>query len=159
MAVSPAILIKHRNPGPLGQVRDRRLCLEKSRECWSNGVMVYGSWAPREQNRFYPGFDSQQMFIMFSDFQYSNTPTLQSKVEISSVTERPLPGVEPKPGPLGPDLYSVTPNSLTLYLSSMRVLSRICLYFAKTSGLDRIGTCRWLNPHFKMASAWALGSN
>ena len=33
----------------------------------------------------------------------SNTPTLQKKVEISSVTERPLPGVEPKPGPLGPD--------------------------------------------------------
>ncbi len=30
---------------------------------------------------------------------------LQLKVEISSVTKRSLPGVEPKPGPLGPDLY------------------------------------------------------
>ena len=53
------------------------------------------------------------MFVMCSDFQFSNTPTLHQKVEISSVTERPLPGVEPKPGlprrslaktgPLGPD--------------------------------------------------------
>jgi len=45
------------------------------------------------------------MFVMCSVFQYSNTPTLQLKVEISSVTKRSLPWDESKPGSLGPDLY------------------------------------------------------
>jgi hypothetical protein len=67
--------------------------------------MVYDSWAPKEENPVNLGFDSRQMFVNCSVFQYSSTPTLQLKVEISSIIKRPLPGVEPKPGLLGPDLY------------------------------------------------------
>ena len=37
-----ALLIKLRNPRPLGVVRDKRLCLKKSPlERWSNGVLEY----------------------------------------------------------------------------------------------------------------------
>jgi hypothetical protein len=47
--------------------------------------------------------------------QYSNTPI---EVETSQVTKHPLSGVEPKPGPPGPDFYSTL---RTLFVREVKV--------------------------------------
>ena len=100
---------------------------EKFSSAWQDSDGVLECWAKNKIGKF-----PIHWFLHYSitppclavALAKEDTPLLQEEVEISYVIGRPLPGVEPKPGPLGPDLHSLVTLGTLWGLSMAGVISR-----------------------------------